>query len=204
MLTSNAVVALENPAGASLLNLPLFPSGYKSAISRIPEQRGVYAFFPYHNYPDDADQLYEVITRNVERKKFADRKANIAPYYGITLESKTSLSAGKTAKIKKALKNEIFRKDLLEMLGNTMLFQSPLYLGKAKNLNKRIENHLEYGSALRERLDVAGYNIEDTSIVIIPSTQNPEEVEDEDIDSEGIAEEIFSRLFQIQFTLRLG
>lgn len=204
MLTTKAIVSLENPAGASLLNLPLFPSGYETALNRIPEQRGVYAFFPYHSYPDDPEQLYNVITKNVERKKFADRDANIAPYYEITLKSKTSLSSGKTDKIKKALSNDIFRKDLLEMLGNTMLFQSPLYLGKAKNLHKRIANHMEYGSTLRERFSAAGYDIEQTSIVIIPSSQNPEVVEDEDIDSEGIAEEIFSRLFQIQFTYRIG
>jgi hypothetical protein len=206
MLTSKAVISLERPEGAMLLNLPLFPSGFTSAFDRIPDQKGVYAFFPYMDFPEEPEALFEAIITNVERKKFADRQTSLAPYYGITLESKTSLSGAKLPKLRNALHNKHFRKDLIETLGNSLLFQSPLYLGKSKNLRSRISQHLAHSSELRERLSIAGYSIENTTILIIPSTEAPHEEPDldDDIDADGLAEEVLSRLFHIQFTLRLG
>jgi hypothetical protein len=206
MLTSKAVVSLERPIGAMLINLPRFPSGHATAFERIPDQRGVYAFFPYRHYPDDPDALLELIIEDVERKKFADRHTSLAPYYGITLQSKTSLSSVKMPKLKKAIQNDVFRRDLIETLGNSILFQSPLYLGKSKHLRQRIKQHLDYSSDLRERLAGAGYDIESTSILIIPSaTPEVDELDDSgELDSDGLAEEILSRLFHIHFTLRLG
>jgi hypothetical protein len=206
MLTSKAIVQLERPIGAMLLNLPKFPSGFSSAFDRIPDQRGVYAFFPYQHYPDDADALFEAIIADIERKKFADRQTTLAPYYGITLESKTSLSQTKLPHLKKALKNDDFRRDLIETLGNSLLFQSPLYLGKSKSLRGRIRQHLESSSDLRERLAEAGYDIERTSILVIPSFEEPTDASEEveGIDADGLTEEILSRLFHIHFTLRLG
>ena len=189
-----------------LLNLPKFPSGYLAALNRIPEERGVYAFFPYYCYPDDPDDLYSALVAGVERKKFADRKASIVPYYAVTLESKTGISPGKLPQLKEALKNDAFRKDLIETLGNSLLFQSPLYLGKSKNIRGRIRQHLEGASDLRDRLLDAGYSIESTSILIIPSANDisSEINEGDDIDSDGLAEEVLSRLFHINFNIRLG
>lgn len=205
MLTSKGVVLLERPVGAILLNLPRFPSGFSSACDRIPVQGGVYAIFPYMEFPDDPEKLYETIISNVERKKFADRRTSLSPYYGITLESKTSISSAKLPKLKKALKNDTFRRELIESLDNSFLFQSPLYLGKSKNLRARIAQHLDHASELRERLSAAGYDIECITILIIPTSSTCQEIpDDDDIDTEGLAEEVLSRLFHIQFTLRLG
>lgn len=206
MLTSKAVVQMDKPEGAVLLNLPKFPGGCSTAVSRIPDCRGVYAFFPFVSYPDDPEELFKVLVSDVERKKFADRRAFMAPYYGLTLQSQTTLSRGKLQKLREALRDDRYRHDLIDILGNSILFQSPLYLGKSKNLRSRVNQHLDSSSPLRQRLADAGYEIERTSVLVIPSlsSEGDELLDDDSIDSDGLAEEILSRLFQIQFTLRLG
>lgn len=206
MLTSKAVISLERPLGALLLNLPKFPSGLNSAFDRIPDQGGVYAFFPYCEYPNDPEMLFETLVFEINRKKFADRETNMAPYYGLKLESQTSLSKAKLPQLKIALRNDTFRKDLIETLTNSLLFQTPLYLGKSKSLRSRIRQHLETSSDLRDRLAESGYDIERTSILLIPSStvELDGQISSDKIDYDGLTEEVLSRLFHIQFTLRLG
>jgi hypothetical protein len=206
MLSSNAAISLSSPEGTLLLNVPLFPTGYKSALERIPEERGVYAFFPFRKYSEDPEKLFEEIIYDIERKKFADRSSSLAPYYKMTLSSQTSISTAKEPKLKKALHNKSFRNDILDVLGNSLLFQSPLYLGKAKNLKSRINQHFDINSPLRNRLDEAGYDIEKTTVIIIP-TINSRDADQESLaagDYEALTEEVLSRIFQIHFTIRVG
>lgn len=206
MLTQKAVVRLERPLGAFILNLPLFPTGPTEGLKRIPDSRGVYAFFHYVSYPADPDELFQRLVSEVEKKKFADRSAALPPYYGVTLRSVSGISERKIPKLRQALRNESFRKEMLELLENSLLFQSPLYVGKTKNLSNRIWQHMEHGSELRERLKEAGYSIENTSILLMPSRISEDEDTDlpSDIDTEGLTEEILSRLFHANFTLRIG
>ena len=206
MLSSNAAISLSSPEGATLLNVPLFPTGYKTALERIPEERGIYAFFPFRKYSDDPDKLFEEIIFDIERKKFADRSSRLAPYYNVTLSSQTSISSTKEPKLKKALHNKSFRTDILDVLGNSLLFQSPLYLGKAKNLKNRLNQHFDINSLLRNRLDEAGYDIEKTTVIIIPTTNSVDAEPDTLVagDYEALTEEILSRIFQIHFTIRVG
>ncbi len=189
-----------------LINFPLFPTGYATAFDRITTQNGVYAFFPFRTYPDNPEKLMEMILSEIHRKKFADRAADLAPYYGITLKSRTDFSSSKKPMLLKALHNPAFRREILEILDNSLLFQSPLYVGKSKNIRARIQQHFGDASDLRERLSEAGYLIEKTSLLVLPLSHAA--ISDEETathnDFESIAEEILSRLFHVHFTLRLG
>lgn len=80
------------------------------------------------------------------------------------------------------------------------LFQCPLYIGRSRDLRERIKQHLGEGSALRTRLSEHRISIEKTLILIIPSGDDA----DGDEAEEDLYEEIFSRLLNPLFNLRLG
>lgn len=110
------------------------------------------------------------------------------------------------------------------LLDNALLFQQPLYIGKATDLYLRIRNHLGEGSILRERLRIAGHNIDRCRLLIVRTSDDSSsfatETIDEDecgseffeesdsefseVDLENLLEDILSRLFLPSFTLRYG
>lgn len=53
------------------------------------------------------------------------------------------------------------------LLDNSLIFQQPLYIGKAANLHSRIRSHIREESILRERLSTAGHNINRCRLLLI-------------------------------------
>jgi hypothetical protein len=223
MIGAGAVTILKEPEGAILLNLGRFPGGFETALDRMPGgAAGVYSWYRAFNYPDDPETLLQHLIHDLEAPKFIERSGSIKPYYDITIKSKSWFSEAKKASLKSALDDQIFRRGLLDTLSLSVLLQAPLYIGKAVDLRNRISTHLKEGSILRERLAQAGVSIDRTLLLIIPNPENPRDDGDqlknveanamsEDIDDESpqsahelLYEEIYSRLFNPQFTIRLG
>jgi hypothetical protein len=214
-ISSKAIVKLREPEGALVINLSKFPDGPLSCTSRIPPATaGVYAWFRCFAYPEDPDLLFKHLMKDIDRIKFAERTGSIKPYYELSLRSKSWISESKKIRIRKALKEDLFKNRLLETLDQSIFLQTPLYIGKSLNLKSRIEQHLGEESPLRTRLADAQIDISETRILLIP-TEDSIEVEDlssidndenqaEPTNNEELMEEILSRLFSPQFTLRLG
>ena len=114
----------------------------------------------------------------------------------------------------------MFRQLLLTLLENSLIFQQPLYIGKANNIHARISDHLKGASVLRRRLNDAGHDIDNCRLLLLyirgePSSLEVEsdsiELDDDDSEIEGtqsttevLIEDIVSRLFLPTFTARYG
>lgn len=211
-----SVLELSRPEGAVLFDLTAFPAGPSAVMNRIPDgQSGIYAWFRSFRFRDPPEEFAEDLLSAIRAPKFQSRKGDVAPYYEVELRSKGSISKGKESELLKALKDDKFLTAMKFSLDWSMLFQMPLYVGKSINLKARIGQHLSGGSVLRNRLKEASVDIDQTYLLLVP-TPSADEASDDAMDDdesddlnllspyEGLFEEVFSRLFNPGFTIRLG
>jgi hypothetical protein len=226
MFSERSITLLEKPQGAMVFNLARFTAGPETCLNNIPPGvPGTYSWFQNIKYPDAPDALYEALIRDIERPKFVERSGTISPYYNVGIRSFGKLSSGKQSRLKQALRNKSFRTYLHHAVENAILFQSPLYVGKAIDLQNRIRQHLAAESTLRLRLAQTGIAIDHSILLVCPlwishedeyhpeyePSEDSEEQSNYDQDEElqeeqyeDLFEEIFSRLFSPQFTIRIG
>lgn len=222
---SRAVTELKEPEGALLLNFGRFPAGHFSALERIPSgMSGVYAWFRSFEYSDEPDRLYEQLMADLKAPKFLERAGLIKPFYEVSIRSQSWFSAGKLENLKEAVHDPVFRRGLLQTLSHSILLQAPLYIGKSIDLQSRTASHLAEGSILRKRLAETNVTLDRTMLFLIPNPQGtPKEVVEvefgeeeadydiasspefhEETEYELLYEEIYSRLFNPLFTIRIG
>ncbi len=231
MIGTQSVYNLTEPEGATLLNLGRFSAGSMSAISYIPKDvRGFYAWFRSYDYPDDPNRFFERLLEDIAAPKFASRNGFISPYHMVEIASGGDMTPSRKKALRQALDNPSFLASLKSGLFHSILFQSPLYVGKAINLRKRITSHLAEASPLRKRLGGAGLDIDRCLLFVFPHQEDEDSItshssptldeDEEDIEAqegdtedvfsneelehEVLLEEVFSRLFSPQFTLRIG
>jgi len=228
MIGKSSVYHLKDPDGALLINLRKFPQGADKALSFLSEETpGVYAWFRVFEFGDEPEAFYEELMREIHAPKFAPRSGSIAPYYNVEIASSGQLPTGKQKALRIALEDKTFRNQLQNNLSLGYLFQAPLYIGKSNNLKKRLSNHLKEESPLRLRLEEASVDIDKCLLFVSPQydqeigeiVQNDEGDLDSDpneedngsfgepateLDHELLIEEVLSRLFSPQFTLRIG
>jgi len=202
--------------------------GKNALLSRIPEHiSGVYAWYRRFeldpNAKNDPDIFVNSILDELCKDHSAPRETGLPPMYRIILKPETSFS--KELVLKELSVDSAFRELLFMLLNNSLIFQQPLYIGRATNLYCRIRNHLREGSILRERLGAAGHNISRCRLLLIYTSPNTSSldmdldnlVDDNEFDhqavqdcefsefgSEILIEDILSRLFLPSFTLRYG
>jgi hypothetical protein len=227
MLQEISITHLDKPEGTMVFSLPQFPAGPETCLNFIPNgMSGIYAWFQSYKYSDDPKVLFEQLVSDIERPKFTEREGIISPYYHVGIRSFGKLSDGKRARMREALEDIDFRQHLHHAMGNSILFQSPLYVGKAANLKKRIGQHLSPTSPLRARLNAVGIELDMSKLMICPlfsaftptdsrqdNIYNFGDISESEIDYddtgpperyEELFEEIFSRLFSPQFSIKLG
>lgn len=210
-MLKTSVLELRQPEGTVLFDLTAFPSGPSAVLERISEgQSGIYAWFRSFQFRSEPDEFAEDLLAAIRAPKFQSRTGDLLPYYEVSLRSKSYISSGKEEALKNALKDEMFYSAMRFSLQWSMLFQAPLYVGKSANLRGRIDQHLKNGSVLRTRLSEAGIDIEKTFLLLVPTPVpaiNKSENDDSDDETpayELLFEEVFSRLFNPAFTIRVG
>ncbi|GEM_PF-1162821 len=197
--------------------------GVNAVLSRIPQNiNGIYAWYRRFSFNekafDDPEVFIAEILGEIYKDHCAEREGQLPPMYRVALKPGTSFA--KTDSLKKFSASKPFRKFVLTLLENSLVFQQPLYIGKATNLQNRIRNHLSEGSRLRERLSLAGHSIDQCRLLLVgmPSESlglseslGSSDVDAEIFDSELpetepelLVEDILSRLFLPSFTLRYG
>jgi len=200
--------------------------GNVSILSRIPNNiGGVYAWYRRFeiepNAVNDPDIFVNYILKELNKDHSASRETRLPPIHKIKLEPDTCFS--KESLLKELAADSSFRELLFMLLSNSLIFQQPLYIGKAKNLYSRIRSHLSEGSILRERLATAGHKINRCRLLIIHTSYSnssivPDDMnEDNDLENEfneeseyselatdKLVEDILSRLFLPSFTLKYG
>ena len=193
--------------------------GTNALLSRIPKNTGgIYAW--YRRFELDPDAKYDSaifvtsILDELYKAHSAPRETRLPPSNRIILKSETSFQ--KESALKNLADNPSFRELIFMLLENSILFQQPLYIGKASNLYNRIRSHLYENSILRERLKIAGHSIDRSRLLVITTDRelncNGSNADDEDelesefseSESEKLVEDILSRLFLPSFTLRYG
>jgi hypothetical protein len=211
----NSVLELNQPEGAVLFNLTAFPSGSDAILQRISAgQPGIYAWFRSFQFRENPEEFAEDLLTAVESPKFQARTGTLAPYYEVSLRSKSSMPESKQKALRNALIDKDFSSALRFSLNWAMLLQAPLYVGKSVDLKARVTQHLRAGSTLRARLMEAGIDIEKCHLLIVPLPDSKETphignvdkslIVESELAQELIFEEVFSRLFNPSFTIRLG
>ncbi|AFY88150.1 GIY-YIG nuclease family protein [Chroococcidiopsis thermalis] len=204
--------------------------GINAVLSRIPKSfSGVYAWYRGFEINSAAQENPEIFVSFILSELYKDhcapRAARLPPSHKVLLQAETSLSKEKESILRRLAINQSFRELVLMLLDNALLFQQPLYIGKATNLYVRIHNHLREGSLLRERLRIAGHSIDRCRLITVATSNdllslkrenvNIEDEYDTDIsdesdsefaevDIENLLEDLLSRLFIPSFTLRYG
>ena len=200
--------------------------GNSALLSRIPGNvAGVYAWYRRFELKstaiDDPEVFAASILNELSKEHCASREARLPPAHKIRLQPETSFT--KEGVLREFAADTAFRKLLLMLLDNSLIFQQPLYIGKANNLHSRVRSHLREESLLRERLMTAGHNINRCRLLLIHTSDNTpifvsngadeeddfdnqgsEDCELSDLASERLVEDILSRLFLPSFTLRYG
>ncbi|PSB02516.1 hypothetical protein [Merismopedia glauca] len=195
-----------------------------SVLKRIPHNvSGIYAWYRgFHLDPatrDNPEVFVNFLLSELSKAHSVARETKLPPAHKILLQPETSFH--KEILLRQLAKEPSFRQLLFTLLNNSLIFQQPLYIGKAINIYFRIRTHLAEGSILRERLSHAGHNINKCRLLLIftpnnlpNSTISYEQEEQEDdvteeseisqLESEVLVEDILSRLFLPSFTLRYG
>jgi hypothetical protein len=208
-----AVEEIDGGTSCILYRLHLFAGNSAAILDRLPPSTGgIYAWFRHHKFSDDPGMLHKQLVAEVSKPRFAPRSGLINPYYQVTVASHTEISEGKEEKLKQFLQNPVNRNLLHGAFRASVLFQAPLYIGKAGNIRQRISTHLTPGSTLNNRFKEYGVDIYSTNLIIIPTpgprvvslTEEAIDKDEPEPETELILEEIFSRLFAPQLTLRLG
>lgn len=200
--------------------------GINAILSRIPNNcGGVYAWYRrFHlevNARDNPEMFANFILEELSKVHSSPRETRLPPAHKITLQAETSFS--KDILLREFATDSSFRQLLFTLLNNSLIFQQPLYIGKAANLYSRIRCHLREGSILRDRLKDAGHNLNQCRLLMINTSQTTcdnylgdldeySQSDNEILDdfelsqsaSEQLIEDILSRLFLPSFTLRYG
>lgn len=199
--------------------------GNSAVLSRIPDNiGGVYAWYRRFeidaNAINDPEVFVDYILGELCKDHSAPRETKLPPAHRIKLEAETSFT--KELLLKELAADSSFRQLLFMVLNNSLIFQQPLYIGKATNLYSRIRSHIREGSILRDRLADAGHKINRCRLLVIHTSYNTNPVpdpvdEDDELDnqieedyecsklaSDKLVEDILSRLFLPSFTLRYG
>lgn len=198
------------PKGAVLFNLSAYRSGAGAVVDSISSgQRGIYAWFRNFKIRSEDKEFTQDLLEALAAPKFQTRTGTVGPFYEVNVESKTGVSEGKRDALLAALQRPDFVSSVRHALEWGVLFQAPLYIGKSIDLRTRIGQHLKADSQLRLRLDSVSINLDDCFLLILPiaSDDDSKEIEDNPSETDSdelLIEEIFSRLFNPGFTLRIG
>ena len=194
--------------------------GSNAILRRIPENiGGVYAWYRrFEINPvarSDPEAFVSIILKELYKPHSATREVRLSPSTKLVVQPETVFS--KHNELKRFSQDPYFRELLILLLENSLLFQQPLYIGKANNLHRRISTHLHEGSILRERLEAAHHNLDKCRLLLVGVSEtrcllDSDDLESEDdsedelyqLEAEQLIEDILSRLFLPSFTIKYG
>ena len=196
--------------------------GIPAILNRIPDNMpGVYAWYRNFNIDSTANNNPETFVSNILHELYKShcvtRETRLPPSHRLIVKPETILSQRKQEALKYYADNSDFRELLITLLNNCLLFQQPLYIGKASNLKTRISNHLGVESMLRKRLENAEHDLEECRLLLLFCSEDTNystlesitieedgDCEVSHIEPETLIEDILSRLFLPSFTIKYG
>lgn len=175
----------------------------------VPTCGGVYAWFKKYLVPNPStcspEEFAEFLISEVAAPHCLPRSGKLPPLFSILLSSHRRFSAGKLDALTEFCKLQEFRELIADSLTNYgILFQQPLYIGKASCFRDRISDHLTGQSDLKERLDKKAKIELRRCILVCLEIPLWENVTIETTDANLLVEELLSKLFAPSFTERYG
>lgn len=188
-----------------VLNLARIGGSDEAVLRCLSDEPGVYAWFKNFAELDatvenqDPHAFYSSLHAHITAKQCIDRKGSIPPLYRLKIKSRSRLSKSKLAQLLKQSAVADFRRELHEVLAVSLLFSGPLYVGRASNLKKRINDHLSGKTDLRANLKRGGINIRHCWLAILRLPVTAELSE-----RDNLVEDVLSRLFRPSFSEKYG
>ncbi|AOE49513.1 GIY-YIG nuclease family protein [Kangiella sediminilitoris] len=175
----------------------------------LKQEAAVYAWYRgfdelYHEA--SGDKLYDEINKLLNAKLSAQFNGKLGYLYELQIqEVPAALSPKKKALLKDICGSSRERRDIVNLINMASEFQSPLYVGKAVNLRKRIGDHCEGLSSLTSRLEKAGIELDSCFIKFkyIKDTNDPKTISQLD-EKTLLIEEIITKLSPAAFVKRPG
>lgn len=186
----------------STIDFSNIPGGASIAVERIPAEPGVYAFFRQLeiSHQHDPEGFTEEVLALIGQPAANSHATRCGPLHNINLHSHSTLSQKKENELRQLAADDSSRQYLANVISACTMLQSPLYVGKADRLRRRIGNHLDPSSDLSLRLREVGICIEKCVLVYTL-------LDDDVCLSEAslfLFEEIISRICRPGFVLRIG
>jgi hypothetical protein len=177
--------------------------GTRTVCERLPCAPAVYAWFRAIDLPlpSGSEDFVESILRLIATPAAPEHRARLGPLHSVVLESGSRLSRSKLAYLSSLAENETLRRYISLVVRRASLLQSPLYVGKARDLQQRTEQHLSPMSELAVRLRAANIDLATCTLCYTV-------VEDIGDDPEGhiltFVEELLTHICRPGFVLRPG
>jgi len=222
--SSNAACATIIPDKLYLINPSFYDNNIEQITDLIAEKSGIYAFYP--NLPKlenaTSEDVLSILMRThhpVYEPSARGRGFGLYDEYELKFKSRNFNEFSSREKLKKSLdillQDSGFSSSVSLLTDFSILFAQPMYVGAASNLKRRLKQHFEGKSDLKEMFskgsiskDGGDNHIEqsifDTKILIF-YLQQFEELADESIKPpEQVLEELAQRLYRPPFVRRIG
>jgi hypothetical protein len=185
------------------INLGEVPGGLTAACQKLPNAPGIYAFFRRIPIPsaDDEQAFCQTILETIGERAAPDHDASIGPLHAVSLYSFSKLPASKTELLEDLSGSNDFRRLLREVFMRLPALQAPLYVGKARKLQKRIGDHFKPLSPLAKRLRSVGIPLEQCVLYYCLLDENMDALSDEAL---TLVEDVITRVLRPGFVLRIG
>lgn len=180
---------------------------------KLKQQPAVYSFYRSLNlvpYVRDEDLFIKELDKYFEQDLSATFNGTLGFLYNVELvERPKPLRSQKRDLLLKLTKSLEGREYIADIFESMMVMQSPLYIGKAKNLNRRVGEHVEGLSDLQNTLDSAGIQLAECSVIYKYLSVDLLELLDGDWESseasvEMLFEDILTRIAPAAFVRRPG
>lgn len=177
--------------------------GCDAACAELPCAPAVYAWLRSVRIAPDSepDEFIRSVVAAVEAPAAPVRTARLGHLHEVSLSSTSQLSDLKFERLRNLANSSSFRSQLAELIEHATQIQSPLYVGKALDLQARTKQHLHPGSDLAVRLRAAGIEIGECTLAYAV-LEGPSD--DFSTDSLTLIEEILTRVCRPGFVLRPG
>jgi hypothetical protein len=178
--------------------------GAAAACDRLPDQPAVYAFFRNIKLPPPeagADEFLAALNAAVSARAAPDRANRVGPLHMVRLECRSDLTPAKADRLASHAQSAPFRGFLRKIIETASLLQSPLYVGKADKLQRRIREHLDPMSDLCTRLREADITLNGCTLAYAIVDECPITLNHQTM---ILIEEIISRLCRPGFVYRIG
>lgn len=174
--------------------------GVAAACERLPPLPAVYAWFrSLRLLHSTEDEFMRSVCDVIEARAASEHSARLG-LHRVHLDSRSELSSTKKARLAHLARDPTFRLLIANLLQTASLMQSPLYVGKARDLRARVRQHLHPMSDLSQRLQPNGVELRDCILaysIVDASTYD-------DDATLTLIEEIMTRICRPGFVLRPG